>query len=442
MPKPQPGKNYTVVKGDTIRNLSRSCYGSDQSQLVIQANWSVVKDCPISDEGLPIIYAGTVLFFPDTLNRYGKRKITADFDNEITIEIEGEKFSGFKASRIIRAINNISDGFTLETAFDYKNDRLVDALRPYKYRTTVLYVGGEPYIVGRQVKWHLPESVEEQTVTVEVRTKPGDMIECMNPAVTTEYKGHLLDIGKKIASVYGLKAYTANGTGSVFPGRVNKEPAETDFAFLARIAAQQGFLVTSSVPSYDTDGSISTADVGIMFIRAAVDEAPIAALRAGEMPVKSIGADYDGTKRFSSWTATTDDEDEPSVSKTLKDPEVPILRPFVFQAPDVDEKMIEQSAKWRMAKSIADATAITVTVAGWRNADGMLWSENRIVTLYAPAKYIFEETRFLIQAVELRKDPDGGDEAVLSLVLPEAYTLGMPTKFPWSKSYDKNKGPV
>ncbi len=439
MGKPIPGKPYSVIDGDTLRNLSRAAYGNDQSDLVVRANWGILASRPISDEGLPVIRKGDTLHFPETTSRYGKQPLTADFGNEVTVSVEGEVFPSFKASKIVRALNNISDGFAFETPFDYRDKKLVDALRPFGYKTVVLYIGKEPYMVARQTKWSTRLGPSGRVITVECRTKPGDMIECMNPAVSTEYRGDLLGIGKQIASVYGLKAYTANGRGSEFPDKVNKEATEPDAEFLFRIAAQQGFLVTSSVPSYDNSGKIISADVGLMFARAAVDAKPVATLREGSFPVVEIGSTYDGTKRFSSWTAVTSDNDEPSVTKTVMDKTIPILRPFVFSAPDIDKSAIEQAINWRMAKSIADSVTIPVSVVGWRNADGQLWSENMKVILYAPGAFIFEETEYLIQSVELTKDPASGDVANLALVLPEAYSLGMPVKFPWAKFFEEKK---
>ncbi len=441
--KPTPGNFYEVRINDTIRSLARAAYGNDQSQLVVQSNWETLRKNQLSPEGLPYVYPGNRLWFPPSTSRYGKRQITADFDTEITIEINGERFRGFKASRIVRALNNIADGFVFEAPFDYRNRALVEALRPFGYKTVVLYIGKEPYLAGRETKWTFREDGAQIVATVEVRTMPGDMIECMNPAGCTEYRGGLLEIGEEVAKVYGLRAYSANGRPDPFPEKVNKEKTETDADFLFRIAAQQGFLVTSSIPSYDDSGHISSTDVGVMFVRAATEAKPVATLKAGEFPVRSVGATYDGTKRFSVWTAVTDDNDEPGISKTLQDKGVPILRPFVFQAPDVNAAMIEQAVKWRMAKSIADSVSIPVQVVGWRNADGQLWTENMKVVLYAPCAFVFEEMEFLIQGVELTKDEGGGDIANLALVLPEAYSLGMPVKFPWATFFkDKDKGPV
>jgi prophage tail gpP-like protein len=419
MAKPVPGQDYTVSSGDTLRTIARRAYGNDQSPLIVAANPKVLKGRPISLEGLPTIKAGDVLHIPATTSRYDGRTVTADFDTEIMVKLAGVEYRGAKAGSIKRAINTVADGFAVEIPFDYRNRALVDALRPFRYPEAQLYIGGEPYIAARAIKWSPAQSEAGTVLVIEARTKPGDLCECMaEQDAISRQNVTLLEIAGEIVKPYGLKAYSAHGDSDKF-ALVQKEVTDTDFEFLVKLASQKGFLVTSA------------RDGNLLFTRAAVDAKPVAALRAGEFPVRSCGAEFDGSKRFSSWYGYADVSGLPAANAYKKDSSVPVYRPFAFSADESESTTIETAVLWRMAKSLADSTVITAEVAGWRNPDGQLWEENMKVTLWAPALCVFRESSFIVQSVELSKDDSGGDIATLGLVLPEAYNKTMPKTFPW-----------
>ncbi len=62
MPKPTPGKYYTVVQGDRIRDISRRAYGFDDSDRITDSNSALLKGRIISLEGLPTIFPGDKLW--------------------------------------------------------------------------------------------------------------------------------------------------------------------------------------------------------------------------------------------------------------------------------------------------------------------------------------------------------------------------------------------
>ena len=110
---------------------------------------------------------------------------------------------------------------------------------------------------------------------------------------------------------------------------------------------------------------------------------------------------------------------------------MPVYRPFVFSADELEAGNLEDSVRWRRSKSLADSASLRAIVTGWRNQDGNLWYENQVVIVKAPSVYIFNETEYIIRGVELTKDEQGGDVITLSLVLPQAYTLDFPDVLPW-----------
>ncbi|MBE3129556.1 MAG: hypothetical protein IMZ54_02415, partial [Acidobacteria bacterium] len=199
-----------------------------------------------------------------------------------------------------------------------------------------------------------------------------------------------------------------------------------------------------------------------------MDAKAVATLRAGQFPVKSCGSSFDGAKRFSEWRGFAEMSGLAVSMSVQRDPGVPIFRPFAFTAdesgdspPDVtvatkaapkagegdaEAQLLKAMAgggttdmvravRWRMAKSLADSAAISVVVAGWHDPDGYLWEENTKVRFWGPGACIFKEADFILQSVELGKDIEGGDEATLALILPDAYNMTLPSSYPWSGYY-------
>jgi prophage tail gpP-like protein/phage tail protein X len=430
MARPEQGQLYTVKQNDTIHTIERSAYGRVVNR-VIQANYDLLKNRGISDEGLPILYAGDVLFIPIYKNRYFDQPITADFDTQLLVKLNGIELPGALAGRISRAMNRIASGFVFDVPFDITSREELDLFRPYTYHTAQLYIGGELYITAVASNWTYSASSDGTIATIECRTTPGEMLECMGMRSSYTFRAgmSLLKICQEVASPYGITCYSASGTGGVVEGesditseqfgRVEQDITETDAAFLERLALAKGFLLTSR------------PDGNLLLTRANTKDAPAFRLVYGEAPVLSIGASFDGTKRYRKWMGVTDEEGVSSISATLYDKSVPRERGFVFKADESDEGNIEQAIKWRMSKSIAESAAIPVQVVGWRTPDGELWTENMKGTITAPDVFILRETPVIIESVELTKDA-GGDIASLMVVLPESYTTTMPKQpYPW-----------
>lgn len=430
MARPEQGQLYTVKKGDTTHTIERAAYGRVVNR-VVQANYDLLKNRGISDEGLPILYAGDVLFIPIYKNRYFDQPITADFDTQLLVKLNGVELPGALAGRISRAMNRIASGFVFDVPFDITSREELDLFRPYTYHNAQLYIGGELYITAVASNWTYSASSDGTIATIECRTTPGEMLECMGMRSSYTFRAgmSLLKICQEVANPYGITCYSASGTGGVVEGesditseqfgRVEQDITETDAAFLERLALAKGFLLTSR------------PDGNLLLTRANTKDAPAFRLVYGEAPVLSVGASFDGTKRYRKWMGVTDESGVSSISATLYDKSVPRERGFVFKADESDEGNIEQAIKWRMSKSIAESASIPVQVVGWRTPDGELWAENMKGTITAPDVFILRETPVIIESVELTKDA-GGDIASLMVVLPESYTTTMPKQpYPW-----------
>ena len=422
--KPTPGTFYTVISGDQIRKIARKAYGWDRSSDIIDANAGIFTPeriaIGLSLEGLPFIYKGDKLQLPDILKQFSET-IPSTTDDEISIRIDGKVFQGWTASKIKRNINTIADAFTYVLPYDPTDLELRDKTRPYNYLPADLFIGGELYIAGQNVKWHTGARINETIKTIDSRTKAGHTIECMAQKTALEFTGQTLSqIARAIMAPYGdnLKPLFFDGDSDQFV-KVRKEITDTDFSFLSGLAAQKGFMITSS-------------DTGQMaFIRANIDGKSVTRFVEGDTAIENIAATYSGTARFSTFQAVTESAGVPGPSSIIKDDSIPIYRPFVFSADDLEAGNLETALQWRRAKSLADSTKLKITTTGWRNQTNMLWRENMKVTVFAPSVDIHTETEYIISGIDLTKAENGGNVAVLEMVLPQAYSLSFPESFPW-----------
>lgn len=420
MPNPVPGQYYIAGRTDSIRGISWKAYGYDRSDLIVDANNDLLSTRGKSLEGLPIIYTGDRLWIPESDLQFSDR-LAADTDDEIAIRIDGEVFKGWKALNIARNINTIADGFTFEFPYNPYDQKLRELTRPFAYKSADLFIGGELYIAGQQIKWSPAVRENERLKTVDVRTRAGHTIECMAQKRALQFDNQKLsEIATAILQPYGdkMRPVFLSGDSDRFT-KVRKEITDTDFAFLSGIAQQKGFLMTSS-----DDGSIA-------FLRANIDGKPVFRFIEGESGIENITATYDGQQRFSSYQAVTEVAGRSGPIAILNDESIPAYRPFVFSADDLESGNLDTALQWRRSKALADACRLSLVVTGWRNQYGQLWRENMKGTVLYPSADIFKETDYIISGVDLTKDQNGGNVSRLELVMTQAYSLEFPDSFPW-----------
>jgi prophage tail gpP-like protein len=72
-----------------------------------------------------------------------------------------------------------------------------------------------------------------------------------------------------------------------------------------------------------------------------------------------------------------------------------------------------------MRRRRGNGTKATVTVNGWRQEDGRLWSQNELIEVTAPWLGL-DERELIISRVQFSFD-DSGELTELSLTLPDAF---------------------
>jgi len=423
---PKPGQNYTVVSADDIIKLAEWAYNdSSKIDLIIDANKALLK--PRSDagrilpdrQGVPIVYVGDVVWIPPLQKKEKtNEKIEASSPDETAIRINGRIFRGWITNSIERSINTIVDAFSFTAPFTPDDPDSV-YLDPYTYYPTDLFIGGELFMAGVAEHWAPSVSPDATTTTIKVRSRGGVLVDCNAQDKNLSYKKQTLrGIANQVLRPFGILTEFPFGDSGII-NSAKRNVSDKVFQFIAGLARKFGFIINS------------TADGSLRFDRANIDGKPILKLIQGEQPLIAYSATYDGTQRFSDFTANSQSRGKPRNTATVKDESIPIFRPINFDAKDTEQGNIQDPAKWERARSLSRSADVEATVSGWRDDNGDLILENNTVILKAPNIHIYQETKFLIEKVLYTLQ--GGRQAKLSLVLPQAYTLDFPDIFPWSR---------
>lgn len=113
-------------------------------------------------------------------------------------------------------------------------------------------------------------------------------------------------------------------------------------------------------------------------------------------------------------TAGKDLRDE----QTVYDPKNGAFRPaIIFGETDQDQQSAKNTGEWQRLRSGAfGGLSATISVAGWRDGDGVLWEPGRLVFLSIPSERIEQEMR--VESVTYTQNLKDGTTAELTLVDP------------------------
>lgn len=431
MPKPTPGRKYTIVAGDNLSHISTAAYGTPRDwRKIWKANKATLKS------GDPnVIFPGEVIWIPgqveaeqaeraaqgDTATRLaGKAK------DDFTVVVDGIEVPCVDG-RAFRAIDSAADGFTALIPWDptgtgKRTRELVEKLRPYTYPDCECYVGGELVMRGRLYTIEASISERGRTLALEGWSYAADLVDS---TVRPPYEAKKITLEQRAKDLLEGFAIALNFELDEDPtfDRITIQPTETVFAHLLTLARQRGALVTSN------------AQGELVIRRAAVDGGSVYTLQEGYRPLAQASIRFDGRARFNTYEAITSaprkkGKNKSSPTAVAKDDVVPSVRTYRFQSDETTETTITEAANWERSRRVADSLTINVPVDGWQvPGTGELWRENTIVTLESPTLFVPDGFNFLIRSVEYVFG-DNGTIANLELVPPQTYT-GEALDEPW-----------
>lgn len=410
---PVPGKNYTVVAGDSLSLIAGRAYGDISLWPRIQA----ANQVTLKSGDPNLVFPGEIIVIPILSERQTIPDVPRDRGREVlTLELGGLEVRP-TSGRVIRTIDTIANAFEVVIPWEAGDNPDLDALiNPYSYTPVKVWVGKEKVIEGVLYKV-APSNSGGGTIALGGATPTVDLVDSK---LKPPYEYNKTTFKDLITALVEPKGFTVVFNVEV-PGvmdRVTATASDTVFGFLSRLAKQQGALL-----SCDTQGNV-------VVTRAVVAGTPVATIEEGvTRGVTGWAASFDGRQRFSVYRAVGRGP-AGNIEAKVVDPAVPRSR---FQTVSADEATagdIEAAARWARNKTLADALSFTLTVPGWEDESGALWQENMLVTVISPTMFIPDGFDFLIKQVEYEFN-SSGIVAKLSLVPPTVYTQGEIVE-PWS----------
>lgn len=340
----------------------------------------------------------------------------------LEIFINNKRVTQFNNFSITRSLDNVGDTFIFTTPFfpDIRDYR--ELFRPFAYQSVVVKISGKTILTGNIEAVTPSVSPEQNTVTVQGRSKPGVIVDCTFEKADFPVQFTKLTIDKIAAQViekFGFGVRFFDDPGPIFEEVGPQSPGETVFSFIQNLARQRQLLMSS------TEGG------ALLFWRANTEGKPVASLIEGNQGLTVSNAIYNGTARYSRYEVYGQEYGKNDNFSFLEDPELSdVIRPKSGQANNTNASNINDSASWAATTSIAQSIIIPIELEGWTTPDGQLWDANTIITLQAPSLMIYKPFSFLIVSVMLNESIDSRTTS-LTLTIPGAYSGKLPVTYPW-----------
>jgi prophage tail gpP-like protein len=367
---------------------------------------------------------------------------------EVALKVNGKSYSGWKSVRITRGIEAICGGFELGVS-----DRWAGQQVPWpilEEDECEIAVDGQTIITGYVDRRSISLSSDEHSLRVSGRDKAGALID--NSAVLKVWEFNsisLLTLAKRLADPFGVSVALAPGLhpasisaaegksgGKVSgagkdgatsvgepPKKFTIDPGESAFEVLERACRMVGVLPVS-------DGA-----GGILLTRAGSARAATALVEGQN--ILAISADYDASSRYRRYIVAAQqhgtDEAYGAIAAAVRaeavDSEVRRAGRVLYVRPEAGTSagLARTRAQWEAKVRASRGDAVTVTVPGWKQANGQLWPVNALAQLKSPT--IGMDADLLITQAIYTID-DGGEVTQLSLKRRDAFipepTVGSP----------------
>jgi prophage tail gpP-like protein len=348
--------------------------------------------------------------------------------NDFTIIVDGLEIPVI-AGKLERHANAAASGWTATIAWDEIDDDVSKVLTPWRYPEAACYLGGELMCAGRL--YTVAPALTEQGRVCELEgfSYTADLVDSTAEPPYERQNITLLQRTIELVAPFGITTDAKLKSDPPFQ-RITIGASETIFSHLAKLAAQRGVIVSSTVK-----GALLLVHASNIWDALGTS---VGTLDEGNTPVSNFAARFDGRKRFGQFRVwnkapgTKLPRHAKGTSYTSVDPRVPILRRTTLQAHEAKGGEIHNIAEWRRSKQMIEALTIEFPVSSWYAPNGELWRENTLVTVRSKTMFIPDGFDFLIKTVSFSFD-DKGATASLSLVPPQVFT-GEPVDEPWAEN--------
>lgn len=405
--KPQPGEQYTVVKGDTLWDIAAAAYGNPRKwEIIYKANKGILRDPKIYPNTVVLIYPGEILNIPPDGE---KDKLKNDLDSGSKISkgenlrfiIDGKEINVI-SGRCALYLDTLSDGFSFTV--DVKN---APSITPFGFEKCEVFLDDIKLLDGVIYSGDNISESKAEVLNITGYAKSKNIVDSVSEPPFVYRDKTLKEICKALCDPFGRTIKDEVNDTYKFK-KVQIDRQEKIGSFLLKLAKQRRVLLRSN--------EISEIEI----IRANTDSAPILSINDDTELADPITFSFNGEKRFSKYIALGKSPKKNNKG-VFKDPAIKEYRVISETADESTPDEIKKPADWACRQAQAESVNVSFSVSGFYNENMEPIRENNIVSIERESLFMKPGTDLLIVSVEFEQNGDSKKTGI-SCVLPSIYT--------------------
>lgn len=270
--------------------------------------------------------------------------------------------------------------------------------------------GGDLLLTGHVEKRSPSLRSAEAELPIAGRSKTGDAVDSSAEHETGEFRNKTAkDILTPLAQKVGV---SVESDIDLKPRDIARlRPGETILSFAHRVTRAEGMVVTDT-----PEGNLKLTRAGTKRHAGGLVEG---------RNVEDGSAVFDDSKKFSKVKVRAQapdgyGPDELQIEDEAGDETVKRNRTRIIVPPETVKKNDARArAKWHRDRASGEGTTAEITVRGWRDESGRLWTPGYLVSVEMPSLGIMQD--MLIKKVSLKQADTDGTQTAISLVDPRTF---------------------
>lgn len=340
-------------------------------------------------------------------------------DGECSITIGSVRLSGWTSVQVHRSCEAIPNHFTISAAFAESVPSVVEG------SPCEVFLGDDQVITGYADTISVQAGAASHTVTIIGRGKTQDLVDCTCEPKNDDplLMGDAADIAGNLCKPYGIDVSVR---ADILPDGKD-DPDKPKLPIFTTTFTDTPASVMTEIARFFGVLCFESPQGELVFERAGTHTAA-SELSEGQ---NVLGWKYDRTtaERFSEIrvytsagaSALANDFDHLTLVASRNDPNVKRHRRHAQISASPVIGFGDKEAAWELARRAGRSRIVSVTVAGWRDAEeGALWEPNTLAQVTLPSVGL--NAAWLIADVTYRRD-GGGTTTDLTLMAPEAFSV-------------------
>lgn len=344
----------------------------------------------------------------------------------IELVIKGKDFSNFSEVSVSTGIDSLASSFNFKCSYNPDIEELKKLIKPYNYERVEIRINSIDIVIG-EIEVFTPVLEENSSsIAIAGRSLTGKLLDLHVPKEFLSLQNLTLGgILARIGNYYDIPLIVEEDTAPI--ARAVSEPGDTCFDFIKKLCDDYSRLV------YDNRlGQIvlckNPAQVTAKSVYSFIETND--RTLSGDKQFK-VSVSYDGTKRFSDFTAFSQAGGRNGNNSKIEDSSIQKKRDFLFLVKASSNRNLREAAERERALSIARSFSVDIKTGSWTNPDTeKIWRKGEKVVIQAPSVFLNQESEYIISDITYSLT-NGSQEATLKCVLPTVYDNKIPASLPW-----------